>query len=116
MKKLFILLALAGLISATGCMRTSYVTGASPETDPSYDKAFQHHVVLGLVPLTDPVELQEVCPSGVAEIKTKTSFINGLVRALSQSIYTPRTVEVYCADGTSHILKAKPEAQLSQNQ
>ena len=113
MKRIFGVFAILLLVLGTGCMKNHYIHGGNAETEPSYNGEFQHHVVFGLVPLSDPIDLTATCPSGVAKIETGTSFINGLVGVLSQNIYTPRYALVYCNDGTSHRFDLKPEQQVS---
>jgi hypothetical protein len=41
------------------------------------------------------------CPSGIATVETKLTFMNGLVGALTLGIFTPRDVTVTCASGTA---------------
>jgi hypothetical protein len=57
----------------------------------------------------------------VARVDTRITFVNGLVSALTASIYTPATVRVYCSAGraegptevelalTPEVLSANPE-------
>ena len=48
-----------------------------------------------------PPELtvSEQCPNGMAKVETRQSFLNGLVSALTYSIYTPVETKVTCASG-----------------
>jgi hypothetical protein len=48
-----------------------------------------------------PPELntQQQCPQNVAKVETEISFLNGLVGALTWSLYTPLHVRVTCASG-----------------
>ena len=101
------------LVLSAGCMKNHYVHQGNAEMEPSYNGDFQHHLLFGIVPLSDAIDVAATCPSGVAKIETGTSFLNGLVGALSQNIYTPRYAKVYCNDGTSHRFDWTPEQQVS---
>ena len=45
------------------------------------------------------VETAQKCPSGVAKVESRLSFLNMLVGALTYSIYTPMEITVSCAGG-----------------
>jgi hypothetical protein len=93
--------ALAGvvLLAGSGCYST-HVTNGKAAASPSmqYDGAWHHGFVIGLVEVSGPYNLKEICPNGWAEIQTKTSFLNGLVNAVV-GIYNPQTVTIRCAEG-----------------
>ena len=96
MRKIIVSLgAAAALLS--GCYHVTVVTGA-PVAPVTVDKEWQNSFVFGLVP---PPELNTAttCPKGVAKVETERSFLNGLVAALTQSIYTPMHTTVTCASG-----------------
>ncbi len=91
-------LALAFLGS---CYRTKFSLRDSTQVTLSeYDENWHHNGILGLVEFSDPVRLDRLCPTGVAEIEQRQSFLNGLVRVLTYSLYTPQTTTVLC-DGAS---------------
>ncbi len=56
--------------------------------------------IFGIVP-PKTVETASQCPNGVARVETQLSFLNGLVGALTFSIFTPMTITVTCAAGSS---------------
>jgi Bor protein len=92
------ILALAvASVALAGCYHVSVVTGAPPSPT-VLDKPWQNSFVIGLVP-PPPVDAKGACPSGVARVETERSFLNGLVGALTQNIYTPLHVRVTCASG-----------------
>lgn len=93
------------LAFATSCYTTTVRSG-KPAADATaeYDGKWHSGLVFGLAELSGPYDLSEICPNGWAEISTETSFVNGLVGAVTDSIYTPQTVTVRCARG------AKPSA------
>jgi len=89
-------LALAALAMSAACYHITVLSGAPPAST-SIDKPWQNSFVYGLVP---PVELKsETCNQGVAKVETERSFVNGLVSALTWSIYTPLHVTITCASG-----------------
>jgi hypothetical protein len=86
---------LGGLSSA--CYHVTVVTGA-PAAPQTIDKEWQNSFVYGIVP---PPELSATtaCTRGVASVETERSFLNGLVSALTWSLYTPMHTKVTCASG-----------------
>lgn len=93
-------LAAAALVSG-GCYRVTVITGAPPAdstTVKPVDKPWQLSFVYGLVPPPD-VDTKAQCPQGFAVVQTERSFLNGLVSALSWSIFTPMHTKVTCAAG-----------------
>lgn len=94
MKRILLVLAFA----ATGCWRMT-VRNDRPagETPIEYDGKWHSGVVFGLAELSGPYDLSKVCPRGWSEIHTETTFVNGLVQALTANVYTPQTVTVRCA-------------------
>ena len=89
---------LAAVALLCGCYRITVITGAPPATTQVVDKPWQNSFVYGLVP---PPELntKEQCPQGFGIVQTERSFLNGLVGALTYSIYTPMHAKVTCATG-----------------
>ncbi|HEX6052678.1 MAG TPA: hypothetical protein VFZ21_25610 [Gemmatimonadaceae bacterium] len=96
MRSRIALLSIVALVCA-GCYRVTVVTGAPP-AEQVVDKPWQYSFVYGLVP---PPELnsREQCPQGFAAVVTERSFLNGLVGALTSSIFTPMHTKVTCAAG-----------------
>jgi hypothetical protein len=62
-----------------------------------HDEKWHSGIVLGIPELSGPHKLTEICPHGWAEIKTETSFVNGLVEAVTMALYNPQTVTVICS-------------------
>ena len=56
----------------------------------------------GLV-AAQPIDVRQQCPSGTAMIETETSFVNGVVGALTLGIWTPQHVRVTCASGSASL-------------
>ena len=82
---------------SSACYRVTVVTGA-PAARQTIDKEWQNSFVYGIVP---PPELSatSTCTRGVASVETERSFLNGLVSALTWSLYTPIHTKVTCAAG-----------------
>ena len=80
-----------------GCYRVTVITGAPPAAE-TIDKPWQNSFVYGLVPPPE-IEAKPKCAQGLAEVVTERSFLNGLVGAITYSIYTPMHAKVTCAAG-----------------
>jgi hypothetical protein len=84
----------------SGCFTSVVKSGAPAAAAPiEYDEKWHSGIIYGIAELSGPYDLSRICPNGWAEIKTETSFVNGLVQALTFSIYNPQTVTVRCAAG-----------------
>jgi hypothetical protein len=62
------------------------------------DKQWQNSFIIGLVPPGE-IDSKAQCPQGVAKVETERSFLNGLVGAITENIYTPIHATVTCASG-----------------
>jgi hypothetical protein len=45
------------------------------------------------------IDAKQTCPQGVASVVTERSFLNGLVGAITYSLFTPMHTTVTCASG-----------------
>ena len=86
---------LVTVLASTGCYHATISTGA-PTSLEVIEQPFASSYIYGLVP-PKTVETAAKCPSGVAKVETRQSFLNGLVGALTLGIYTPMTIKVTCA-------------------
>lgn len=95
-------LALSSLLLGSGCYTTTLRNGrpAAP-AQIAFDERWHHGALLGIAELSGPYALSEACPNGWAEIETETSFLNGLLELVTGSIYSPQTVTVRCAQGST---------------
>ena len=57
----------------------------------------RHFALWGLTE-TAPFDLEEACPSGVAEFGSYVGFLDWLPALLTIGIYTPRTVYAVCSE------------------
>lgn len=89
-----------GAVVLTGCYHVTVVHNKPGVMQQGagtvVDKPFSHSFVAGLVPPAE-VNVKEQCPRGVSKVETEQSFVNGLVAALTNSLYTPIHVKVTCA-------------------
>jgi hypothetical protein len=82
---------------AGGCFRVTVITGA-PAAPQVVNKLWQYSFVYGLVPPPE-LNVQQQCPQGIAQVETERSFLNGLVGAITYSIFTPMHAKITCASG-----------------
>lgn len=97
MRKLILAATLAiTCVALGGCMHhtTTIGSGGNTASVPVYDK-WQAHYLFSLIG-DEEVNVNALCPSGNATVKTNISFLNGIVGALIGLIYYPTTVKVYC--------------------
>ncbi len=92
--------AIASALAVSSCY-TSVVRSGAPAAQAAieYDEKWHSGLIYGLAELSGPYDLSKICPNGWAEIKTETSFVNGLVQALTFNIYNPQSVTIRCAAG-----------------
>lgn len=94
-KRLALLVCLTAL---SGCYSTTIRSGAAPGAAPLEAREHWHSgFVAGVADASGPYDLQRLCPAGWAEIRTETSFWNGLVDMLTWRLYNPQTTTVVCA-------------------
>ena len=84
-----------GVTLLSGCFHVTVISGTSPSPT-VVDKPWQNSFVYGLVPPPE-LNVKEQCPNGVQKVETELSFVNGLVGALTWSIYTPIHAKITCS-------------------
>lgn len=89
------------LLATSACFHQAVRTGR-PAGQAVVDKPWVNTWLWGLV-AAQPLDVRQECRSGVAIIETETSFVNGLVGALTLGIYTPQHVRVTCASGSASL-------------
>ena len=87
----------AVLTSTAGCYHATVVTGAAPGSQ-TIDKPWATSLLSGLVP-PEQVHTGTQCPTGVARVETRISFLNLVASSLTFGIYTPMHIKVTCAAG-----------------
>lgn len=98
MKRLFrTAFSLLALTLLSGCYH-AVINTATPAGAQTIDMPWAHSFLWGLVPPT-VVDSAAQCPSGVAQVITEHSFVNGLAAAITFGIYTPMHINVTCASG-----------------
>ena len=96
MRKVFALFALI-LLVLPACYHAVVDTGR-PMSSTVVTKPFQPSFIGGLVP-PPALNVASECPNGVARVETVHSFVEGLVAAITFSLFTPMTYKVTCAGG-----------------
>ncbi len=89
------------MTSACYTTRITFQKEARGVLDENWDGKYHHGLVYGMVELSDPVALGEICPAGVAYVQQEQTFINSFVNSTTRGIYTPQSVWVYCVDGSA---------------
>jgi hypothetical protein len=88
-----------GAFLLSACYHATIDTGRPPSSQ-VIDQPWAKSFVYGLVP-PDVVETASKCPGGVSKVETVHSFLNELVGAITFGIFTPMTIRVTCAAGSS---------------
>ena len=89
---LFLLLTLAVM----GCYRQTFVDKTQLiEQQPNVER-WQKNLLFGLVAGPD-IHMGEACPSGIAKVEEYFSFTNGVVTVITLGLFSPYTIELYCA-------------------
>lgn len=79
----------------SGCYHATIDTGLTPSLQ-TIERPWAHGFLYGLVP-PSIVETQQRCPTGVARVETRLSFLNQVANILTFRIYTPMSIKVTCA-------------------
>ena len=104
-----VLLALA----TSACFHQVVQTGRPPGQT-VVDKPWVNTWLWGLV-AAQPIDVRQECRSGTAVVVTETSFVNGLVGALTLGIYTPQHVTITCASGSAALPTNAIQVNISAN-
>ncbi|MFT5582796.1 MAG: hypothetical protein ACI9VR_000372 [Cognaticolwellia sp.] len=89
-----------------------YNYGSKVKGDPEI-RDWHHRALWGLVELSDPVDISDVCPNGdFARIRTKTSIGNSITTMILGTLYSPSTVQVWCADGDTFRAQVSPAGEV----
>ena len=80
----------------TGCATQTYLLAPASSNQPSKDQ-MQIFFVSGIAQEQD-INAAEVCGGAdkVAKVQTQQSVINGLLAGLTNGLFTPRQIRVYC--------------------
>jgi hypothetical protein len=114
MKRNLITFLLVGVFAFSGCYHAKISTGLPASAD-KIDIPFAHSFVYGLVPPSE-VRAATQCANGVSMVETKISFVNGLVAAITFSLYTPMHITVTCAAaGSAALPAASPSISVNAN-
>lgn len=97
--KLLITLSLT-FIFLTGCTTIHFDKDTPTNATATETQNWHHNVVLGLIEISDPVDLEEECKDKEwTSVQTELSFVDGFVSAVVNSfapIWYPKTVTTSC--------------------
>ncbi len=110
MRRSIVALLLIGSLLSVGCLRTTYrhLYGEQGDAEVGFEgqpdrrpARWQHFYLFGWVPGERRIKSGEICGEvGVDEIRTKRSFVQGLLTAITSllyiNIYSPFTAETHC--------------------
>lgn len=95
-------IAALALVALTGCYKITYTNGGPASMAPPTRAEWHHRLVYGLVEL-EPVAVNQVCPGGTfTQAHTEVSLPNGIVQMIVGVLYTPSTIQIWCASGASY--------------
>jgi len=86
-----------------GCYTISYKGSAGASERSEWDNYF----LWGLVGEAN-VDLQQMCPEGVAKWKSQQTFVQGLLGVVTLGIYVPRSVIAECGGGKAMNFQLDP--------
>ncbi len=95
MRLFAVLLAVAAM---TSCYRHVYSRPVGHESMPRMAR-WNHHFLWGLVAIDPEVNLDAVCPGGIARVENYIGPLGFLLGAVTVGIWVPTTVTVWCAAG-----------------
>ena len=111
--QLYLCLLLAGvLIIAPGCYHATVVTDRAPSNQ-VVESRWAHSFINGLVP-PSTVDVAQECANGVATVETQLSFLNLVASVVTFGLYSPMTITVACAAGTSAGLLPQPDMEIEE--
>ena len=86
------------LVFPSGCYNHIYRTGTNPGANPNYSR-FSTHLLFGLINISPDIQLNSICPHGIALIEDYHSFLNMVASALLLNVVSFSHITVYCAEG-----------------
>ena len=79
---------LFSLLLLSGCFTTKvyFDRNAQGSISDEWDGGWYHGAINGLVDLSGPIRLSNVCPDGVAYSEQRESFLNGVVKGFENDV------------------------------
>ena len=114
MKKLATLFLVLALVAPmTGCYHNTIITQPdynAAAVAPDYENDFNMFLIAGLIPLDEPILLNQVCAgTGAGIVETERTFLNELLNNIIGIVISFNTARVYCATGRGAV-EQQPEA------
>jgi len=107
------LITMVGLFS-TGCFTHSYNVGRGAPNGEVVYKKWHHHWLFALISPKTDLDIKQFCPSGDATIVDKHTFINQLLGAFGSFIWSPTTVTIRCAGGTTGEVEVEIDEEVAR--
>lgn len=105
-------LLVAGVLLFSGCLKTEILTG-QPPSNQTVELEWAHGFVSGLVPpVNGPLEVEDRCGNGVAEVYFRQPFVQWFAQGLTGGLYSPQTFTITCAANGSMSSARTPPAYL----
>ncbi len=93
------LVILLGAAALSGCFRTVVRSGHPPAGAPEvYDQRWHSGWAAGLIEASGPHPVDQICPEGWAEVRTRTDPLHTFLNVVTSFIYSPQAVTVVCAE------------------
>lgn len=103
MKKLATLLS--AVLLSTGCYNIKIVNGKPVGAPaPGYEEKLHFGVIAGIIELSGPYNLDQICPNGWAEAGSGLSIVSGVLHALIPFVDF-QSVNVSCVGGGAYRLQ-----------
>ena len=99
-------LGLTAVLVCSACWHATIETGL-PASSETISVPWAHSFIYGLVP-PNTVSSASKCKNGVAKVETQHSFLNGLVAAITFSLYTPMQIDITCASSNRMASASEP--------
>jgi hypothetical protein len=95
MTRLRTLTAAAALLLTSGCYNVTYMSKTRMPAAVVHEEKM-NFFIFGLVGEHD-IQAAQICPTGVAKIRTTETGVNVLLTIITLGIYSPRTAQITCA-------------------
>lgn len=97
MKKLLIALVLVAMLCSCATVTVKPNGGAKLKTSPQVTER-EHFFLWGLIPKSVDVVLPQHCNGRMpSQFQAQTTFIDGLLGAVTFGIYAPRSYRIWCS-------------------
>lgn len=108
------------LILGLGCFKATYTTGMDVSKAKPEHEIWRNRVLYGIIEIEDPVNIEELCRGGFAQIHTEVDPLAALA-TIGPSVmlswvglgllqpYAPSNVHVWCKNGAAYRATVTPD-------